>query len=461
MKLAELLGNIAVKLKAYTNADPIELASFAAKYCYQAQPPEFGDTLDVENTLFRTSHHTTLEHFYFTFEINGISVGDVTFGLHLASPFYNSDQRSGRFCAEMFSKPDFNGIGKYIGDFWPEVESHDDVLDYFKRSVGIYNANIAKATEITSKFLKEERPFASEQWIQRNAPKIAQEQLRVFMPVIFPTGLFYTIDLIALVSMHRTAFSPVMKYVVGRMVEVVLKVYPELTFMFPEEPGAGADQLKLNRYFSCKAFYKPEFKLVGMMPMPSNAFMIVPEVKDMHPVDTMHFHPKFMNNNLLTMDSVVEISLATMGQDQRHRTIRRSLPVLTGNFYVPPVVRELGLDSEMQGMTEHWDVLCACGNLPETLRYVLAPYGAMVRYGKSGSVNAIAHEQAKRTCFNAQEEIYHLSRSQRKDIEVVKSNSDLLKFFQPPCYKTGQCGECKRYCGRDMRADEYFPERRV
>ncbi|MDO8442995.1 MAG: FAD-dependent thymidylate synthase [bacterium] len=456
MSLIKSLGNVFVGLKAYTNVDPLELASFAAKYCYEAQPPKFGDMIDVEKRLFLTGHHTTLEHFYLTFEINGISVGDVTLGLHLASPFYNSDQRSGRFCSEMFSAPDIDGVRKYVGDFWSGIESHDSILDYFRRSVEVYNANIEKATEIAARFIKEERPFASEKYIQQNAPKIAREQLRVFMPVIFPTGLVYTIDLITLVSMYRTAFNPVMKWVVGRMVEEMLVVFPKLKFMFPEEAGAGASSLKLDYRSSGQALYKPDFELRGTM---SNFGMVIPEPRDMHPVDTLHFHPKFMDNSVLNVDSTVEISLATMGQDQRHRLIRRSLPVLTGNFYIPPVVRELKLEGAMESVMANWDSLQK--NLPESLWYILAPYGAMVAYSKSGSVNAIAHEQAKRTCWCAQEEIYHLSRLQRKTIEFFNPKSELLEFFQPPCWKTGKCAECTRYCGRNMKASEYFPERKV
>lgn len=449
-------GCIVVKLKNYTNCDPLELASFAAKYCYEAQPPKFGDMIDVEKRLFQTGHHTTLEHFYFNFEIEGISVGDVTLGLHLASPFYNSDQRSGRFCSEMFSKPDFLEMLCYATEFWPEAGELSHVLDYFRRSVDIYNANIGKATEITAKFLKEERVFASEKYIQQNAPKIAQEQLRVFMPIIFPTGLDYSIDLIALVSMHRTAFSPVMKWVVGRMVEEVLKVFPALKFMFLEEAGINVDQLKLKFLSPRQVLYKPGFELIGSLP---NYGIIIPEPKDMHPVDLPHFNPKFMDNSVLNIDSAVEVSLATLGQDQRHRTLRRSLPMLTGNFYIPPVVRELKLESAMKDVMENWHSLRE--GIPESLWYILAPYGAMVAYAKSGSINAIAHEQAKRECFCAQEEIYHVSRSERKVIEVVKPQSDLLRLFQPSCRETGKCGECTRYCGRDMKASEYFPERKV
>ena len=104
---------IKVSLIANTNEIPVNLSSHAARTCYTSKVPEMGNVLDVENSLFRTGHHTTLQHNYFTFNINGMSIASATFGLHLASPFYNSDQRSGRY-SKMYSKPDFEEIKNYI-----------------------------------------------------------------------------------------------------------------------------------------------------------------------------------------------------------------------------------------------------------------------------------------------------------------------------------------------------------
>jgi len=104
---------IKVNLITHTETKPLELASHAALICYQAEMPEMGKMLDVENRLFNVGHHTTLQHFFLTFSVEGIAVGDITFGMHLASPFYNSDQRSGRYCAKMFVEPDFEEIKNY------------------------------------------------------------------------------------------------------------------------------------------------------------------------------------------------------------------------------------------------------------------------------------------------------------------------------------------------------------
>ena len=93
---------IDVKLFAATDKNPIDMASLAAGICYQDKIPEMGKRLNVREKLFDVSHHTTIQHHSTSFLIEGIAVGDITFGMHLTNPFYNSDQRSGRYCAKMF-----------------------------------------------------------------------------------------------------------------------------------------------------------------------------------------------------------------------------------------------------------------------------------------------------------------------------------------------------------------------
>lgn len=81
------------------SVNPLLTVSHAAQKCYQAETPVWGKRINEEERLFKPSHHTTFQHAssYFTFDIEDIAISDITLGLHLASPFYNSDQRSGRY----------------------------------------------------------------------------------------------------------------------------------------------------------------------------------------------------------------------------------------------------------------------------------------------------------------------------------------------------------------------------
>ena len=91
---------IKVELIDWKIRKPLKKASHAALSCYQSEMPDIKTVkiIDVDGRLFKPGHHTTLQHTDFTFVIDGIAVGDVTLGLHLVSPFYNSDQRSGQKC---------------------------------------------------------------------------------------------------------------------------------------------------------------------------------------------------------------------------------------------------------------------------------------------------------------------------------------------------------------------------
>ena len=182
-------GAITVKLLSCPTADPYEMASHAASICYEGKTPEMGVKKDVEKTLFLPGHHTTAEHPSYEFLIDRIAVGDVTFGMHLTHPFYNSDQRSGRFCSDMFENPDYTKlIGTYISTYWKEL-SNDTVqglVAYVQSAVEMYNSKLKEAEAKALELLLIERPFATEKE-KENSVKLAREQLRAFIPIIFPS----------------------------------------------------------------------------------------------------------------------------------------------------------------------------------------------------------------------------------------------------------------------------------
>ncbi len=477
---------IIVELIAKPEVPPVVSARQAAETCYQAEMPEQKSNDEatakfVKDRLFDVGHHTTVQHQQFTFAIEGIAVGDITLGLHLANPFYDSDQRSGRFCSAMFAKPDIEQIRQYISFFWPEITDRQlfKALDQVTEGLRLYQDNLGPATELAEHFLRQERPYAKDQAIATQAAKIAQEQLRMFIPVVFPTGLQYTVNLSALVALWQSAFTPVLRYVTDEMRRQVLSLWPELAFMFDYEmrrvgdwncnSGGNDGQLEFpglsvpdnqDRGFC----FRPNIKAVRVG-LPRG--VILPGTDIMHPVDLLHFTPEMMNNNTATITQRgVSMSLATMGQDQRHRTIRRSEPHFTGRFYLPPLVAELLIAGKLkaepiENLFNGWQSLQPV--LPGSLWMIMAPYGAMVSYDKVASINAIAHEQAKRLCWCAQEEIFHLGLRLRE--LVSETHPELLALLDPPCFKAGSCGEGARYCGRNLKlrsdSGQFFCRRHV
>ena len=464
-----------VSLIGHSNSLPLAQAKQAATCCYQETMPELEteetekDIEFVKKKLFKTGHHTTIEHSYFTFVIEGVAVGDVTFGLHLTHPFYNSDQRSGRFCSEMFLKPDFESIADYLTAFWPELEVDkiNAVMSFIEEGISLYQNNLKEAISVTAKLLRQERPNWNEEMVLAAAPKIAQEQLRAFISVIFPTALTHTIDLCTLVAMWESAFSPSLRYITEQMKDEVLQKFPNLSFMFDDKRrrqtdwGCGLEKIQEEAERKNNVtLYSP--RLLDMRFSDLDSFQ-PPTPELMHPVDKLHFTPELMDNNIVSIIQEIMVSVATMGQDQRHRTIQRGMPTFTGYFYVPPVVRQLKLDPF--GFFKKW--LGLRDFIPPSMFTVIAPYGAMVTYQKRGSLNAMFHEAEKRLCICAQEEFYNLYRQVRMAIKQRRGdNEPLLKFLEPPCYHSGVCAEGARCCGRNIAlredpAKNYFPQRNV
>jgi hypothetical protein len=447
---------INVELVNYGILKDPEVITFSAKTCYSEDIPAMGMSMDIENVLFKTGHHTTLQHSYYTFAIKNIAISDVTFGLHLDSPFYNSDQRSGRFCGKMFKNPDFDFIDNYLKYYWLKDEKKRNlVLSFVKNGFKAYQDNLEEATMIAKEFIKKERPFASVNDIEKNALKFAQEQLRVFVPTIFPTAFVYTINLSALISFYQVAWSPPLVDVAQKMVNFVLSKNPEFGYMFVL-PNKG--KRYTEQFFNperSSILTSPSLKLLSL----GNVFNFVkPAGDDCHPVDLLHFDPAYMNNNLEEVKTEIEVSLITMGQDQRHRTIKRGNPKFTGNFYLPPILQELGLDNLALSIMDEW--LC----LPrgDGMLTMAPPYGAMVSYKKSATYNALIHEVQKRLCWCAQEEIFKLNLNLRGQASQEANTRfvDFIDIFSPSCITTGKCGEGARYCGRNLK-DSCFIERKV
>lgn len=465
-KIGGLLIMIKVQLVGMTNKDALDLMSFAARTCYENSEPEWGKQIDIEKRIFDTAHHTILQSSVFIFFIENIAISNVTFGLHLNAPFYIATQRSGRFCFGMFSDPAvMKNIVGYIKYFFPQTEA--GTLGKIERYINwgryIFNENIDSATEIAAKFIAQERPRATKEYVRQNAKKFGQEQLRVLIPTIFPTGLTYTINLSFLIALYRAAWDMPMYYLTDLMAQEVLKLYPELEYMFKREEKSPTDispiDVAITVPSSCRLQTRPKLELLSVDDL-NNA--VYPKFTETHPVDTLHFEPRFMPNNTIDIETQIEISMATMGQDQRHRTIRRGPFNFTGGIYSPPIVQELGIDKELLGINEAW--LGFSPDLHPALFRSIAPYGAMVSYTKKGTLNAILHEQSKRLCWCTQEEIYHISRLLRQSISKNPGCSDqLLKILSPRCFQCGQCNEGKRYCGRNLQVNpnDFFPERKV
>ncbi len=442
-----------VTLKAKTDVSVMGLASHAARVCYSINPETLNQPIDIKARLFDPGHHTTLQHNFFTFFVEDIPVSAVAFGLHLVSPHYNSDQRSGRY-SKMYNAPDFGALRDSLLTFYPEAPA-DKIMAWVEKGVKIYQDNIAPLTELAAKQIKSERPFVAEKYMIQNAPKIAQEQLRIFISQLAPTALDFTVNLSALTALYRVAWSDEMRLATQQMADLVVAENPEIGYMFDTNKRVTKWTPDILSY-QAKIMTEPAVKILGTLG-DENDVATEPLADSL---DTLPFAPGTMKNTQFLVQSEVECSCATFGEDQRHRSIKRSAPAFTGAFYVPPLVAEAGLTDTAKNYMQEWlDLAKECGHDVATL---ISPYGAMVKYKKTGDLNALVHEQAKRTCWCAQEEIYHMAVKLRSELKNKIKNESVLARFAPPCLARGLCQEGVRYCGRNLKAKEnYFPKRKI
>lgn len=457
------MSQIKITKIAETNVSPTLLASHAARMCYTAESPKLGETIDVKKRLFDTGHHSTLEHNYWTFMIENIPVSSVVFGLHLTAPFYDTDQRSGRF-SKMYDNPDMADIEKTLETYYPDTPAKyiNQACNFIYRGLNIYADNKDKVTELARDAIRYERPCANDKYIESNAPKFAQEQLRMFVSMIAPTALDWTVDLATICAFYRTAWTPFMRDAMDKIVAQIKTEHSDIAYMFDEK-------VRNTKYWSPKfapcymgTKTRPEFRLLDYKY--SEQDFIENESRDT--VDTLQFSPEHMDNSLMYVRSRIHIDAgATMGQDQRHRSIKRSAPVFTGYFYLPPLLDKAGLKPTADTWMRDFYNMVRNPEIPNGFVTSISPYGAMVQYDKHADLNALIHEQGKRTCWCAQEAIYHLACDLRRELAgKIGEDAAVLKYLTPPCLSMGHCVEGPRYCGRSVALDKingYFRDRQI
>lgn len=456
---------ITVKLENWPRKSARSLAQHAARTCYEATLPGLGvkKRPNVKAQLRDTGHHTTLEHGHYTFAVEGISVADITWGFHLGTPYYDTDQRSGRYTKDMFNESGIARIGDGVRMVYPELsEDHVRLVsDYVEDGMQVYKHYMPAAIELAEAWIREDRPKLPEKRVMGMAESYAQEQLRMAISTIFPTAFYFTVDGVTLASLYRAAWRPGMRLVLEKMVEEVLIKDRSASFFF-EGLELGQDDWN-PPIESCKArvLYEPSSLLLALDECNDS----VPSQLDTHPYDLLRIRPDYLDLTTKQIVSNEAMSLAIMGQDQRHRSVRRGLPVLTGAVMAPPLVDGVGMTGDLLGIQRAW--LNLKGELPESLVSALAPYGAVVSYTKASDFTAAIHDLGKRTCLTAQQEHYNKDVQLRKAIEARDPDHMLLKAMVPRCFGGDmRCAEGARTCGRDIRAQldptkDYFGSRRI
>ncbi len=491
---------------------PFDSAIAAARTCYAdhlISPEEVTDKqrLNIGAATFNSGHHTVFQHATFEFGLENVSRQFVWSFLH-AHPFYNSEQQSQRYVR-------MDRVQAYV----PPVDL------YFNESVKeIYEHAIARAwnyyRELSALLLNDTRAILGDIWklgpnsnpkhiqkIERSAEKRAIEIARYVLPVGAHTTMVHTISGIVLHRLWRMAAASdtpsETRAVVGAMVSLVKDIDPQFFERFGTEPLDDLPEFRdattiarageaFAREFDSKLGGRTS-RLIDHSP---NAPRVIAEsyravlglteslcsdadavdrllnpAKNLYRLETLNVgvHAPIMRAlQHANYTFAKKISHTADSQDQRHRMVPGSRPLLTladtrePDFITPQLLREnpRARDVYERAMHDAWsakNALLDRGVLPEIALYLL-PNAKSIRLVESGSLLHLLHKWTMRTCFNAQEEIYAASMDEVAELRRV--HPELAKFVGPPCHvragiTTPICTEGSHFCGVKVWLD--FP----
>jgi thymidylate synthase ThyX len=169
-----------------------------------------------------------------------------------------------------------------------------------------------------------------------------------------------------------------------------------------------------------------------------------------------------------------KISHTADSQDQRHRMVSGSRPLLTladtrePDYITPTLLEGNARAKEVyeRAMKDAWSAknqLLDRG-VPAEIALYLLPNAKSIRLLETGSLLHLLHKWTMRTCFNAQEEIYNASMDEIAQVREV--HPELARYIGPPCHlragvTTPICTEGSHFCGIKVWLDFPNIQRRI
>ncbi|MHB8586411.1 MAG: FAD-dependent thymidylate synthase [Thermoplasmatota archaeon] len=500
-------ADLRVSLLAYTE-HPYDIAIASARTCYSpglrfVEEVTDGQRDRIGKSIFAAGHHTPFQHPTFVFGLENVSRQFVWSFLH-SHPFYNSEQSSQRYNVLTEARV-------VVPPLAPEARAA------FERTVlaawDAYNeiSRILVADYDRLMHALGRKKSQSEKAILKDVEKKAIEMARYVLPIAATTALYHTVSGIVLkryARMVATGDCPTeTAHVVRRMLEEVRKVDPDFLDRvgdpalppeaLPESATPAADPTFAARFDAqldgplgprCASLvaYDPHAEelvaesvreVLGVsadaMPDSEALDLATNPARNPYLVDTLNswVHSPIMRAlNHANYTFRKRLSHTADSQDQRHRTVPASRPLLTRvhtrlpDYETPPVIaanpQALAIyDGIMRQMWDTKEALLAMGVPAEHALYIL-PNATRVRFTQTGSFLNLAHKWRLRTCFNAQEEIYRASVDEVTQVRQVHPR--LAKHIGPPCLvrsdlvldpahpERGPCPEGPRWCGIDV-----------
>lgn len=499
-----------------TFSHPYDSAIAAARTCYASrliQPEEITDKqrVNIGAATFYSGHHTVYQHAHFEFGLENISRQFVWSFLH-SHPFYNSEQQSQRYVrldrAQAYIPPD-------------GANFHEPERAIYERAISrawMHYRELARVLEPEADRILQDiwhiGPMSHPRRVEKikvSAGKRSIEVARYVLPVAAFTTMVHTLSGIVLHRlwrMQRACDTPAeSRAVITQMVDRVREVDSQFFDRFETQPLEGLPEWTTKEGNDGQSF-AAEFdrelagrtsKLVDYsshaLKTTANAYRSVLGLtknicSDSEAIDRLlnpaHnvYRREWINVGVhapimralqhANFTFVKKISHTADSQDQRHRMIPGSRPLLTladtstPDYITPMLIRENVNAREIydRAMAEAWaakNELLDRG-VPIEIALYLLPNAKAIRLVESGSLLHLLHKWTMRTCFNAQEEIYQASMEEIEQLCAVFPQ--LAPYIGPPCYlragvTTPICTEGSHFCGVKVWQDFPNIQRRI
>jgi thymidylate synthase ThyX len=488
-----------VRLRSATDR-PYDDAIAAARTCYSPRVIEADEITEQQRAnigplTFEGGHHTVYQHATFEFALSGISRQLVWSFLH-AFPFYNTEQQSQRYVK--LDEPAAHVPTSFRG------ETRELYVRSIERAWRGYR-------ELTERLLPRTRAILSQLWrldrrqgvafgrnVAREAEKKAIETARYVIPIGCHTAMVYTVSGIVMHRLRRMArvgdVPREAEEVVRRMVAEIEQLDASFFGRVGEEP-LSEEEVVESRVApagpgdpaALEAFDKSlDGRTSRLVDWSARAPEVVadavrhvlgrPELgadealalaldpaRNPYRLDRLNVSTHAPIMRALAHAHFVfrkKLSHTADSQDQRHRTVPGSRPLLSRTVpervdVVEPelIASDPACHALFQELVEQqWEDrsrLLALGASPEESLYVL-PNALAVRFEESGTLLDLAHKWTMRTCLNAQWEIWQASMDELEQVRQV--HPSLVRHMGPPCFvRNGharpRCTEGSHFCG--------------
>jgi thymidylate synthase ThyX len=479
---------------------PYDDAIAAARTCYSprvvfAEEVTERQRKSIGPLTFEGGHHTVYQHATFEFALEGVSRQLVWCFLH-GFPFYNTEQQSQRYVrldeARAVVPPELGGAARELYEA-AVLRAWQAYAELTRR---LQPVTLGILSELWR--LRERQSHAFGRNVRREAEKKAIETARYVIPIASHTAMVYTVSGITLHRLRRMAAAcdapSEARRVVERMLAEVERVdpaffgevgdpplEPDETVEAREAPPGVGDAAALETFD--KSLLGRRSRLVDWSARGPEVVasavrnvlgrhelsdedalaLALDPAKNRYRLETLNvsFHAPLMR----ALDHAhytfrKKLSHSADSQDQRHRMVPGSRPLLTRSVPLRPDVVEPELIAGdpachalfVEAAEAAFDArarLLALGVAPELALYVL-PNATAVRFEESGSLLHLLHKWTMRTCLNAQREIWEASMQEVEQVRAVHPR--LARHVGPPCVvRNGlvrpRCTEGTHFCG--------------